>query len=557
MRLAWQLVRENRRYIAWLVGLSTANGLVSALLISTVTRALTPRPAHSVIALGSLFVGLCIAIIGCRHAHRYVVAIVSNRLELTLRDQLAEVTLSCGLRELERRRSSDLMAVLTRDVETVSGFVLSLPTLLSNLALLLGALCYLAWLSGYGLLLGLAGIVIVGTVLHARIVVSNMPLFHRIRDHYATLLRTYRDLAFGAAELRMDEAMSRRLLQEHIGPEARAIANLNMRAVHRHSLGLNVAQATLYCLLGVVVFVYPLLSDVSSQVISAYVIVVLYALGPAESIANVQPLLHNARVALAQIESLQAELSQHREGVPTNKAVGRFETLQLANITFAYPRAPADPSPPATLGPITLRICAGDTVFLTGGNGSGKTTLAKLICGLYVPDGGILAANGSIVDAGGLGSYRGLFSVSFSDSHLPHAARDPTAVATPWTTHLATSLGISELLERFANLELEDLSSGQRRRLGLFFAVARRRDLYVFDEPCANLDPETRAWFYRRLLPELHAAGATLIVISHDDPYYDVASRLLLMRDGRIVSEASPASTVARTLDRSASQSPR
>ena len=65
----------------------------------------------------------------------------------------------------------------------------------------------------------------------------------------------------------------------------------------------------------------------------------------------------------------------------------------------------------------------------------------------------------------------------------------------------------------------------------------------VFDEWAANQDPRSRRAFYREVLPELRDAGKALLVISHDEDYYEVADRVVRLRDGRFVDE--PAIAVA------------
>jgi len=65
--------------------------------------------------------------------------------------------------------------------------------------------------------------------------------------------------------------------------------------------------------------------------------------------------------------------------------------------------------------------------------------------------------------------------------------------------------------------------------------VPSSRTILLFDELAADFDPEYREHFYREFLPSLKAQGKTIVVISHDDRYFDVADRLLLMRDGEFV----------------------
>ena len=97
-----------------------------------------------------------------------------------------------------------------------------------------------------------------------------------------------------------------------------------------------------------------------------------------------------------------------------------------------------------------------------------------------------------------------------------------------------------------------NLSQGQRKRLAMLLAVAEQRDLLLLDEWAADQDPQFRRVFYRELLPQLRALGKTLVVISHDDHYFDQADRLLEMRQGQLVEltgeqrEAASRDAVAR-----------
>ena len=83
-------------------------------------------------------------------------------------------------------------------------------------------------------------------------------------------------------------------------------------------------------------------------------------------------------------------------------------------------------------------------------------------------------------------------------------------------------------------LSTTELSQGQRKRLALLTAYLEDRSIYLFDEWAADQDPTFKQIFYHSLLPELKARGKTVIVISHDDRYYDVADRLIKLADGKL-----------------------
>ena len=78
------------------------------------------------------------------------------------------------------------------------------------------------------------------------------------------------------------------------------------------------------------------------------------------------------------------------------------------------------------------------------------------------------------------------------------------------------------------------LSQGQKKRLALLMAIAENKPILLLDEWAADQDPVYRRYFYQTIIPMLKQQGKTLFVISHDDRYFSVADRLLLMKDGRL-----------------------
>jgi putative ATP-binding cassette transporter len=78
------------------------------------------------------------------------------------------------------------------------------------------------------------------------------------------------------------------------------------------------------------------------------------------------------------------------------------------------------------------------------------------------------------------------------------------------------------------------LSQGQRKRLALVVALLEERPVLLLDEWAADQDPGFRRLFYRELLPALREAGRTVIAITHDDAYFDVADRVLRLSEGQL-----------------------
>ena len=100
---------------------------------------------------------------------------------------------------------------------------------------------------------------------------------------------------------------------------------------------------------------------------------------------------------------------------------------------------------------------------------------------------------------------------------------------------------------RIANgaLSTTALSQGQRKRLALLTAYLEDRPFYLFDEWASDQDPLFKEIFYTQLLPELKARGKTVLVITHDDKYFNLADRIIKLDYGQLVYE-KPVHTPSR-----------
>ncbi len=185
------------------------------------------------------------------------------------------------------------------------------------------------------------------------------------------------------------------------------------------------------------------------------------------------------------------------------------------------------------MGPVNFEALAGEVVFITGGNGSGKTTLAKVLIGLYKPDSGSITINGKEIPNVELSEY---FSTVFNP---PYLFKKLYGIATEEKKEkINYFLEILDLKDKVSIADDEfstiELSSGQRKRLGLLQCYLEDSPIYLFDEWAADQDPEFRRFFYRMLIPEMKTSGKLIIAISHDDFYYDVADKIIEMREGGV-----------------------
>jgi putative ATP-binding cassette transporter len=206
-------------------------------------------------------------------------------------------------------------------------------------------------------------------------------------------------------------------------------------------------------------------------------------------------------------------------------------------VTFRFERPPGQEGEEFRIGPIDFTLRRGEVVFIVGGNGSGKTVLMRLLTGLYHPSEGTILFNGRPLEEEDRQSFREQFSTVFNDFHLfEELLGQPDLLAEVMCERLDhyDLSGKTRFLAEGRRFTTVALSTGQRKRMALAVSDVERRPLLVLDEFGAEQDPDHRDRFYRQWLVELRAQSQTVVVVSHDDRYFDAADRIVHMDFGQI-----------------------
>jgi iron(III) transport system ATP-binding protein len=208
----------------------------------------------------------------------------------------------------------------------------------------------------------------------------------------------------------------------------------------------------------------------------------------------------------------------------------------------------------------TLEIARGELVAVLGPSGCGKTTLLRLIAGFERPDAGRIAVGGR--ELAGPGSFvapeRRRVGVVFQDYALfPHLSVAGNVgfglVRRPREERERLTLRTLELvgLQHKAASHPHELSGGERQRVALARALAPGPELVLLDEPFSSLDASLRAGLRREVELILRDAGATALLVTHDqEEALSLADRLAVMRDGRIVQVGAPQEVYGRPANR-------
>jgi len=212
--------------------------------------------------------------------------------------------------------------------------------------------------------------------------------------------------------------------------------------------------------------------------------------------------------------------------------------------------------PTIALDGVSLRVRRGEFVAIVGPSGSGKSTLLNVLGTLDRPTTGTVTVDGvdvassSDAELSGLRAHR--IGFVFQQFHLSEGIStvDNVAMGLLYTgtprrerrrraTEALERVGLAHRLDHEPN----QLSGGERQRVAIARAVVHRPSLLLADEPTGNLDTRASDSIVE-LLHELHAAGTSIVVITHDAELAARLPRQVTIRDGRLVGDTTTSSVL-------------
>ena len=206
---------------------------------------------------------------------------------------------------------------------------------------------------------------------------------------------------------------------------------------------------------------------------------------------------------------------------------------------------------------VDARLRPGLVTAVVGHNGAGKSTLAQVVAGALRLDSGSARIGERVVDDAATfvpARRRGVAMVSQAPRIFTHMSVVANvafplrvrgvrrAQARAAALEQLRAVGIADLAHRRGS----DLSGGQAARVALARALVFRPDVLILDEPTAALDVEATAQVSAVLRQRLTGAGITTLLVSHDiAEVLSLASRMIVMGEGRVVEEGEPARVLA------------
>ncbi|MDP2378649.1 ABC transporter ATP-binding protein [Reyranella sp.] len=453
---------------------------------------------------------------------------------------------------LVRRRTGDLMALATHDIELVEYFFAH-TVAPAFVALLVPAvvIAALAWASGWLALALLPFLLAVGLspfLMRKRV----DRLGGQAREAAGELGAFAVDSVQGLGEIvAFQQEFSRgdkldRLSQRHISLRLPFFSELTMQ------------HAFLEVLTGLgglaVVVVGAVLSQrgaLDPGLLPLLTILAMAAFLPVSEIAQIGRQLADTLGATRRVYALANEPIPVRDGpgVPARKGAA---ALALEGVAFTYPGQSR-----RALSDVTFAIPAGKTVALVGTSGAGKTTTAQLLMRFWDPDAGRITLNGADLRDYKLDELRRLIALVAQDTYLfndtlraniliarPEATEAEMLAAVQHASLADLVAALPEGLDSPVGERGTSLSGGQRQRVAIARAFLKDAPILVLDEATSHLDAVNEQAVRRAL--DLLQADRTTVVIAHRLSTVRDADLIVVLDEGRVAETGTHASLLAR-----------
>jgi putative ATP-binding cassette transporter len=532
MTITKQLLKEAKSSMILAMFASAISAAAGISIIAGINHVVENGLPALTLAVG-VYAGLLVLLLASSIWSQVLLVNIGYTMVFKLRKNLVNRILNTSIEHQEQLGSTDIYNVLTKDVTSVSNATRQLPIAIYNSLLVIAGLVYLFWLSPT-LFAFVCVVVALGVWTDSLLTNKLQKMLTKVRSLEDTLFHHYQAVVEGKNELALNKKRRQVLFNEQFLPTAEASKKEASNAEMLWAINLNWTTLLVFCLIGVIFFLGLTSDQISRETVIGYTLAIMFLRTPLSMILDSIPAVVRGNVALKAISrlSLNEDDTEHRF---EEQETVEFNSLSLVDTKYQYPDQNGDAG--FVLGEVNFEINKGELVFLVGGNGSGKSTLAKILTGLYLPTSGQVLLNNEKITLDNADQLRSCYSAIFPSFFLFSDVVDSQGsnIDDDKVTYYLEKLAINNKVSvNQGQLSTTSLSQGQRKRLALVLLYMENRQVLLLDEWAADQDPTFREVFYREILPELQKAGKTIIAISHDDHYFDVADRIYKLDCGQL-----------------------
>ena len=522
MQLLTTILRQHFLAFIAIVLLNLVSAALGIAIISWINHGLL---AEQSLAIGlAKMLGLLILLLATTLGAQWSLTTLGHQFIWRKRSAMIWQMMHTPIASLEAKGEGELLALLGPDIRNITLAFVRLPELIQGVVLAIVAIGYLGYLSLPVLLITVLWLLVTFT-LGYKMVSKVYQHIAQVRSFESDLQSSFQVVIQGRKELALNPARAQHFYQHTYQAAAQGYKRNIIKADSYHLSAINWSNIMMLGLIAVIFLISGTQNWVSMSVATSFSLTILFLRTPLLQAIGAYPTLLAGELAFKKINEVLPQVAQ-----PSAEPIAPPENWQLLrweNIAWQYPQSAFQ------VGPLSMSVRRGETVFIIGANGSGKSTLSLMLSGLYPTQQGQAYCDQQPIPSTQLRSF---FSVVFTKPYLFDTLflepdEEDTQLAAEWLCRLQLEKKITLNDQQLSTLAL---SAGQSKRIALLLAMAEKRDILFLDEWAAEQDPQFRRYFYRELLPWLKKLGKTLIIISHDDDYFDVADRVYEMQHGNL-----------------------
>ena len=537
--------------LAYIILLAVLGGVAGNLCAMAVTVcgavAVAKALGESVALSWGWLIGLAV---GCgvlrgilRYAEQYSNHYIAFSLLAVLRSKIFGALRTLCPAKLETKQKGSIIAMITSDIETLEVFYAhTISPICIAVLVSLGVFLFVGFVSSWWLALcALSGYLVIGIIVPLLSSAALKESGVRYRREFASFnayfldsIKGIRDIVYNNAEERREKEVNRR--SDVLLRETKRMKDGTVKASAATELLVTLFIA-LTLAAGIALAVSGALS-VGRMIIG--VVAVFGSFGP---VIAISALPGNLTQTFASGDRVLNLLEEKPAVEPVeNGTEFSFGELQVENLSFAYEKDAE------VLKDVSMRAQKGEIVGIAGESGSGKSTFLKLLLRFWEKDGGKILYNGTDVDEVTTASLLDnvtmvsqstyLFDMSIADN-LRIAKEDATQEELENACRMASVhdfiLSLPDGYETQVSAMGDNLSAGEKQRIGLARAFLRGSRVILLDEPTSNVDSLNEGMILRSVTEQKE--GKCFLLVSHRESTMAVADRVYRIEDGRMREE--------------------
>lgn len=417
-----------------------------------------------------------------------------------------------------------ILASLNNDIKNISFGIMRLPEMLQGFLFAFCASVYIFSLNSLIFLIVFLWLLTAFLISHF-IVKYVYYYLDLVRGNEDILQKDYQIAIEGHKELNLSIKRTKLFYEKEFKTHANSKCINAIKADTLHNLANNLLNAMILALAGLIIYLSLSFSWMQLNEATMVVFIILFIRTPLISAIGALPMVLNAKLSFDKINRLNLAFYEE-DFKETKEDFSSWKNIELRNISFNYPNSSF------ALKNINFTINRGELIFCIGKNGSGKSTLSLILSGILKTYQGEMRIDNILLNEENIHIYRKEIGVVFSEFFL----FDKVVCEDKEKENLSYWLEILNLSHKVKiqdfNLSTTALSQGQKKRLALFLTLMEGKKFLILDEFGADQDPVYRNFFYTKLLPLLQKQNYTIFAITHDDKYFYLADRVILMKEG-------------------------